>query len=110
MNAERLYVGIDVAKAHLDIAVRPVDKEWSVTNDDEGIGTLVSRLEELGPAMVVLEATGGLELAVTAALAAAELPVVVVNPRQVRQSNLPCAPCPTLKLRLWQTSWPGGGK
>lgn len=84
MNAERPYVGIDVAKAHLDIAVRPDDEQWSVTNDDEGIGVLVSRLEELGPAMVVLEATGGLELAVTAALAAAELPVVVVNPRQVR--------------------------
>ena len=84
MNAERPYVGIDVAKEHLDIAVRPDDKQWSVTNDDEGIGTLVSGLEELGPALVVLEATGGLELAVTAALAAAELPVVVVNPRQVR--------------------------
>ena len=85
MNAERPYVGIDVAKAHLDIAVRPDDKEWSVTNDEEGIGTLVSQLQELGPARVVLEATGGLELAVTGALAAAELPVVVVNPRQVRE-------------------------
>ena len=84
MNSERPYVGIDVAKAHLDIAVRPDDKQWSVANDEEGIGTLVSQLEELGPAMVVLEATGGLELAVTAALAAADLPVVVVNPRQVR--------------------------
>ena len=84
MNAERPYVGIDVAKAHLDVAVRPDDKQWRVVNDEEGIGTLVSRLEELGPALIVLEATGGLELAVTAALAAAELPVVVVNPRQVR--------------------------
>ena len=84
MNAERPYVGIDVAKAHLDVAVRPDDKQWRVVNDEEGIGTLVSRLEELGPALVVLEATGGLELAVTVALAAAELPVVVVNPRQVR--------------------------
>ena len=84
MNAERPYVGIDVAKERLDIAVRPDDKQWNVTNDEEGIGTLVSGLEELGPALVVLEATGGLEFAVTAALAAAELPVVVVNPRQVR--------------------------
>ena len=84
MNAERPYVGIDVAKERLDIAVRPDDKQWNVTNGEEGIGTLVSGLEELGPALVVLEATGGLELAVTAALAAAELPVVVVNPRQVR--------------------------
>ena len=54
MNAERPYVGIDVAKEHLDIAVRPDDKQWSVTNDEEGIGTLVSGLEELEPALVVL--------------------------------------------------------
>ena len=73
------------AKAHLDIAVRPDGMQWSVVNDEEGFGTLVSQLQELGPALVVLEATGGLELAVTAALAAAELPVVVVNPRQVRE-------------------------
>ena len=85
MNADRPYVGIDVAKAHLDIAVRPDGMQWSVVNDEEGFGTLVSQLQELGPALVVLEATGGLELAVTAALAAAELPVVVVNPRQVRE-------------------------
>ena len=84
MNAERPYVGIDVAKKHLDIAMQPDDKQWSVTNDEEGIDTLVSELSELGPALIVLEATGGLELAVTAALAAAELPVVVINPRQVR--------------------------
>ena len=84
MNAERPYVGIDVAKKHLDIAVQPDDKQWSVTNDEEGIGALVSGLSEIGPALIVLEATGGLELAVTAALAAAELPVVVINPRQVR--------------------------
>ena len=57
MNAERPYVGIDVAKERLDIAVRPDDKQWNVVNDEEGIGTLVSGLEELGPALVVLEAT-----------------------------------------------------
>lgn len=84
MNSQRCYVGIDVAKGQLDIAAGPGEEQWSVANEEEGIGTLVSRLEALEPALVVLEATGGLELAVTAALAAAELPVVVVNPRQVR--------------------------
>jgi len=84
VSSERRYVGIDVAKSQLDVAVEPSEEHWSVANEQGGIGTLVSRLEELGPALVVLEATGGLELAVTAALAAAELPVVVVNPRQVR--------------------------
>ena len=84
MKSEDRYVGIDVAKSRLDIAVRPDEEQWSVPNEEEGIDTLVSRLKELEPALVVLEATGGLELAVTAALAACELPVVVVNPRQVR--------------------------
>ncbi len=81
MKPEGGYVGIDVAKGQLDIAVRPSEEHWSVSNQEEGIGTLVGRLKELEPALVILEATGGLELAVTAALAACELPVVVVNPR-----------------------------
>lgn len=84
VSSEGRYVGIDVAKRQLDVAVQPGEEHWSVANEQEGIGTLVRRLEGLGPALVVLEATGGLELPVTAALAAAELPVVVVNPRQVR--------------------------
>ena len=80
MKSEDRYVGIDVAKSRLDIALRPDDEQWSMPNEEEAIDTLVSRLKELEPALVVLEATGGLELAVTAALAACELPVVVVNP------------------------------
>lgn len=84
MTSEGPYVGIDVAKAQLDIAVGPTAQGWSVPNQEEGIGQLVSRLGELSPALVVLEATGGQELPVVAALAAAGLPVVVVNPRQVR--------------------------
>ena len=84
MRSEGRYIGIDVAKKQLDIAVRPGEEQWSVANEEEGIAALVSRLQELGPALVVLEATGGLELPVTAALAAAELPLVVANPRQVR--------------------------
>ena len=84
MEPKETYVGIDVAKAGMDIAVRPTDESWTVSNDGRGIRQLVSRLKTLGPALVVLEATGGLELPLVAALAVEELPVVVVNPRQVR--------------------------
>ena len=68
----------------MDVAVRPTGKSWVVTYDETGIKELVSQMVDLGPAMVLLEATGGLELPLVAALAAAALPVVVVNPRQVR--------------------------
>ena len=78
------YVGIDVAKAELVVAVRPGDERWAVANDERGVRTLVERLKRDAPALVVLEATGGYELAAAAALAAAGLPVVVANPRQVR--------------------------
>jgi len=78
------FVGIDVAKAQLDIALRPSGERWAVPNDASGVATLVERVQALHPALIVLEATGGLERAVTSALATAGLPVVVVNPRQVR--------------------------
>jgi len=78
------FVGIDVAKAQLDIALRPSGERWAVPNDASGVTTLVDRLQVLHPTLIVLEATGGLERAVTSALATAGLPVVVVNPRQVR--------------------------
>ena len=84
MEQEAIYVGIDVAKARVDVAVRPADDGWLVSNDDAGIRQLVSRLKTIEPAMVVMEASGGLELPLVAALAVEELPVVVVNPRQVR--------------------------
>jgi len=84
MDKEKLYVGIDVAKARMDIAVHPSGKHWRVTNDDIGISQAVHQLQELSPALVVLEATGGIEVPLAAALAAANLPVVMVNPRQVR--------------------------
>ncbi|NIO42032.1 MAG: IS110 family transposase, partial [Burkholderiales bacterium] len=79
-----IYVGIDVSKAQLDIAIRPSGERGSVSNDQAGIKTLVKRLEEIQPPLIVLEATGGVERQLTCALASAELPVVVVNPRQVR--------------------------
>ena len=78
------FVGIDVAKAKLDIAVRPDGQLWQTTNDEAGIAGLVERLRQVGPALIVLEATGGLERPVTAALGVAGLPVAVINPRQAR--------------------------
>ena len=77
-------VGIDVAKEHLDIHVRPTDEAWRVSNDDAGLITLVTRLRALGPLVIVLEASGGYEIPLTAELASAALPVAVVNPRQIR--------------------------
>ena len=84
MEQEAIYVGIDVAKAQVDVAVRPTDDRWEVSHDQAGIRKLVSQLKALQPAMVLLEASGGLELPLVAALATKEVPVVVVNPRQVR--------------------------
>jgi len=78
------FVGIDVAKAQLDSALRPSGERWAVPNDASGVATLVDRLQGLHPALIVLEATGGLERLVTSALATVGLPVVVVNPRQAR--------------------------
>ena len=79
-----LYVGIDVSKATLDVAVSPTAEAWRVANDPVGIDDLVGRLAALAPTLVVLEATGRYEAACAAALATAGVPVSVVNPRQVR--------------------------
>ena len=84
MEQEAVYVGIDVSKTCVDVAVRPTGQMWTISNDESGIREPVSRLRALDPAMVVLESTGGLELPSVAALAAAALPVAIVNPRQVR--------------------------
>lgn len=83
MRAEH-FVGIDVAKAVLDVAVRPSGETWQVANDDGGVRALVGRLGGIGPVLVVCEATGGFEQPVVGALAAARVPIVVANPRQVR--------------------------
>ena len=84
MEQEATYVGVDVAKAQLDVAVRPSGDKWDVSHDEAGVRQLASRLKALEPVMVLLEASGGLELPLVAALAAEAVPVVVVNPRQVR--------------------------
>jgi transposase len=83
MDDPPVFLGIDVSKDRLDIAARP-GPAWSCTNDPDGIATLAARLAAAPPALVVLEATGGLEAPVAAALGAAKLPVAVVNPRCVR--------------------------
>lgn len=83
-DAPLLFVGIDVAKAHLDVALRPAGTHERLANDEGGIAHLVAHFVAAHPTLIVLEATGGLEVPVTAALAAAGLAVAVVNPRQVR--------------------------
>jgi transposase len=79
------FVGIDVSKARVDVHVRPDGTVFGCATDPEGLGTLVARLQPLSPCLVVLEASGGYEGVVAAALAAAGLPVAIVNPRQVRK-------------------------
>ena len=82
--AEETFIGIDVARDSLEVAVRPVGEGWRVGNDAAAIGVLVRRLRGYGPVLIVLEATGGLEVPLLAALGSAGMPVVAVNPRQVR--------------------------
>ena len=84
MTHQSLYVGIDVSKATLDVATRPTGQCWQVAHTEDGVHDLVVHLTGLHPSLITLEATGGLEMPLTGALAAAGLPVVVVNPRQVR--------------------------
>jgi len=78
------FVGIDVSNPWLDVATRPATKQLRVSNDAAGISEIVSILSEQGPELVVVEATGGLESPLVAALSVGGLPVAVVNPRQVR--------------------------
>jgi len=81
---DAMVVGIDVSKNRLDVAVRPTGEVFAVVRDAEGLDALVARLKPLAPVAVAVEATGGYETVVAASLAAADLPVVVVNPAQVR--------------------------
>lgn len=83
MTTEPIYVGIDVAKATLDVCTT-AGETWQVANDDRAVQKLCTRLVALQPALVVLEATGSYELRAAAALATAGLAVAVVNPRHVR--------------------------
>src|SRR5215218_5369842 len=84
MGSEDVFVGIDVAAAHLDIAVRPGGAAWRAANDPAGQAAVAERVAAVGPALAVLEASGGYEAAVAAELRAVGVPVAVVNPRQAR--------------------------
>jgi transposase len=84
MNPQPCFIGIDVSKAALDLHARPAGEVLRVTNDADGVAALVARVLRWAPELVVLEATGGLEHPVAAALAAAGVSVAVVNPRQAR--------------------------
>jgi len=81
---ENIFIGIDVAKDRLDVAVRPSGDVFAVERNGAGLATLCEKLVALGPAIVAIEATGGFEEIAAAGLAGAGLPLVVVNPAQVR--------------------------
>jgi transposase len=85
MSEPGVCVGMDVSKAQLDVALRPTDDGWHVSHDEPGMAILVERWQAMQPALIVWEATGGLEVAGAGALAAAALPVVVVTPRHARE-------------------------
>ena len=85
MTEPAVFVGIDVSKARLDVAVRPSGEAQSVPQSETGLATLITKLSALRPTAIVLEATGGLEVPLVSALVAAGLPVQVLNPRQVRE-------------------------
>ena len=78
------FVGVDIAKSKLDIHLHPSGEFFTLPRTTEGIAALVERMRRCAPALIVLEATGGLETVVVSALGVAGLPVVAVNPRQVR--------------------------
>src|SRR2546425_10487450 len=84
MSSELVYVGLDVAKATLDVALRPSGECWQAANDDAGVADLVARLRGLAPPLIVCEATGGFERPAVAARAAGGPPPVVAHPPQVR--------------------------
>jgi transposase len=84
MDTQELFVGIDVSKHWLDVASLPDQGSWHLGNDDQGIESLLKRLEGLQPTLVVVEATSKMAVPLTAALMAAQIPLAVVNPRQIR--------------------------
>jgi len=83
-NTTESFVGIDVSKDELEICIRPTNKSLTFANTEDGIALMVEHLKTLSPSLIVLEATGGYEMAAVNALGCKGLPVVVVNARQVR--------------------------
>jgi transposase len=84
MTDSERFIGIDVSKSELQVAMRPEETPMAFANTEDGIALLIDYLKPLCPTLVVLEATGGLEISLVNALAVKEFPVVVVNPRQIR--------------------------
>ena len=84
MEQQEVWVGIDVSSTSLDLAVRPSGEYWSASNTSDGVEGVVTKLRAISPRLIVVEATGGLEAHLVAGLATDGLPVVTVNPRQVR--------------------------
>jgi transposase len=84
MSGSGVFVGVDVSKEILDVAVRPSGERWRANNDEPGLEQLVGQLRKLSPVLVVMEATGGYETAIALTLVEAKVAVRIVNPRQVR--------------------------
>src|SRR5262249_23178970 len=84
VKMDAIYVGIDVSKDRLDVHVRPSGEAFAVTRDGKGLDALVERLRALSPTLIAVEATGGFETIVAATVGGAGLPLVVVNPAQIR--------------------------
>ena len=84
METQPVFVGIDVGKAQVDVARSDSDEVWTLGNDEKGLQELVRRLKEIDPELVVMEATGGFEFPAAAAIAAADIQIVIANPRHCR--------------------------
>jgi transposase len=81
---DKQFIGIDVSKGKLDVAIRPAQQSFILSNDEEGFAEIIKRLKDIEVELIVLEATGGLQIPVVSALMEKGFPVTVVNPRQVR--------------------------
>ena len=84
MNTQDCFIGLDISKDTLEVAVRPTEERKTFANQEDGLSLMIDFVKPFSPRLIVLEATGGLEKAAVCACAVAGLPVVVVNPRQVR--------------------------
>src|SRR3982751_6578671 len=79
VKMEAIYVGVDVSKDRLDVVVRPSGEAFVVTRDGKGLNELIERLQTMAPALIAVEATGGFETIVAAAIAGANLPLAIIN-------------------------------
>jgi len=85
MDPDRAYIGVDVSKAQLDVAVGQEGEHWQASNDENGIGRCVERIQAIRPVLIVIESTGGLEMPLMTELYAAQLPFALVHPGRVKE-------------------------